>query len=181
MPTIGPIDVASATGTTAETLAAVKKSLGMVPNLFATLAQSPAALQTYFGIKQGLAAGTLTARQHELIALAVAQANGCQYCLSAHTVLNGMLGTTAADMKAARAGRGANPRDDAILSLAREVVEKRGRLAPAQVVAYKSRGLSDADILETVSSVVHNILTNYVNEIAGTEIDFPVIELAQAA
>jgi len=61
------------------------------------------------------------------------------------------------------------------------VVDKRGRLTPAQVAAYKARGLSDADMLEIVASVVHNVLTNYVNELAGTEIDFPVVALAQAA
>lgn len=181
MPAIRPIDVAAATGKTAETLAAVKKSLGKVPNMVATLAQSPAALQTYFGIKQGLTAGSFTTKQHELIALAVAQVNGCQYCLSAHTAINGMLGTKPEEIEAARRGRAANPRDDAIVSLAREVVEKRARLTPEQVAAYKARGLSDADILETVASAVHNILTNYVNDLAGTEIDFPVVELKQAA
>ena len=181
MPAIRPIDVAAATGKTADTLAAVKKSLGVVPNLFATLAQSPAALQTYFGIKEGLALGSFSTRQHELIALAVAQANGCQYCLSAHTAISNMIRTKAEDIAAARHGHASDPRDDAILSLARAIVEKRAKLTPAEVASWKARGLSDADILETVASVVHNILTNYVNELAGTEIDFPVVEVKQAA
>ena len=181
MPIIRPIDPATATGKTADTLAAVKKSLGVVPNLFATLAQSPAALQTYFGIKEALAGARLTTKQQELVALAVAQANGCGYCLSAHTAINGMLGTKAEDIAAARHGRCSDPRDDAILGLAREVVEKRGHLTAAEVAGWKSRGLTDADILETIAVVVHNIFTNYVNEVAHTEIDFPVVELQQAA
>jgi len=181
MPAIRPINVDAATGATADTLATVKKLFGNVPNVFSTLAHSTAALQSYFGIRQALAAGGLSGVQHELIALAVAQANGCQYCLSAHTAIGGMMGAKADEIAAARRGHATDPRNDAILSLAREVVDKRGRLTPAQVAAYKARGLSDADMLEIVASVVHNVLTNYVNELAGTDIDFPVVALAQAA
>ena len=181
MPTIRPIDVAAATGQTAETLAAVKKQLGKVPNLFATLAQSPAALQTYFRIKDALALGAFSAKQQELVALAVAQVNGCGYCLSAHTAINGMMGVKPEAIEAARRGHATDPRDDAIVSLAREVVETRGHLDSQAVAAWKAKGLSDADILETIATVVLNIFTNYVNEIAGTEIDFPVVEVKRAA
>ena len=65
----------------------VKKQLGSVPNLFRVIANSPAALEGYLGLSGALGKGALDARTRERIALAVAESNGCGYCLSAHTYL----------------------------------------------------------------------------------------------
>lgn len=181
MPVIAPLDPASATGATAEALAAAKRKLGRIPNLFTTLARSPAALQAYFKLGEALEAGAFTAKQRELIALSVAEANGCGYCLAAHTAVGGMVGLGPAEMDAARAGRGVDARDEALVALARRIVEARGNLDAAEVAGWKSRGLSDADILETLAVVVLNVLTNYTNHIAGTVIDFPQVPVRKAA
>jgi AhpD family alkylhydroperoxidase len=68
-------------------LQAVKKQLGSVPNLFRVVANSPGALEGYLGLNSGLAKGMLDGRTRERIALAIAEMNGCDYCLAAHSYL----------------------------------------------------------------------------------------------
>lgn len=181
MPAIRPLDVAATTGDTARALAAVKSKLGSVPNLFATLAHAPGALHFYLQGADALGKGAFSAKQRELIALAVADANACGYCLAAHTAIGGLVGLESDEMEAARDGRAANPRDAALVTLARTVVATRGNLPAADLAAARTAGLSDADILETIAVVTLNIFTNYVNHVAGTEIDFPPVAIRKAA
>jgi uncharacterized peroxidase-related enzyme len=181
MPRILPLETARATGETASALAAVKAKLGTVPNLFSTLAHAPAALHFCVQGSEALGQGAFTAKQRELIALVVADANACGYCLAAHTAIGGLLGLKAADMEAARSAQAASARDAALLTLARRIVETRGNLEPTDLDLARSRGLSDADILETVAVVALNIFSNYVNHIAGTEVDFPQVPVKRAA
>lgn len=84
LPLIQPDD---ATGTTAELLAAVQKSMGVTPNMTKAMANSPAVLGAYLEFSGKLAAGALPASTRERLALLVAQENGCDYCLSAHTYI----------------------------------------------------------------------------------------------
>ncbi len=178
---IRPIDVSQATGTTATALAGVKAKLGSVPNLFATLAHSPGALNFYLQGSEALGKGGFTAKQRELIALAVAESNACDYCLAAHTAIGGLVGLKPADIEAARGARAANPRDAALLTLTRRIVELRGNLLQSDHAAARDAGLSDADILEAVAVVALNIFTNYTNHVAGTFIDFPPAAALKAA
>jgi uncharacterized peroxidase-related enzyme len=99
MPYIAPLDIAEADAKTAQTLNAVKTKVGMVPNLFATLARAPAALNAYLQQSEALAGGRLSARQREIVALAVSQENACQYCLSAHTTIGRGAGLSAEEIQ----------------------------------------------------------------------------------
>lgn len=181
MPHINPVDLAAVAGETARALQGVKAKLGAIPNMFATLAHSPAALQFYLKGSEGLGAGGFSAKQRELIALVVAEANGCAYCLSAHAAVGGMVGLEPAEIEAARSTRASNPRDHALVSLARSIVTTRGHPSAPELAAAREKGLSDEDILETIAVVAVNIFTNYLNHIAGTEIDFPRLESRKAA
>ena len=181
MPNIRPIDVAGATGQTAKSLAGIKAKLGTVPNMFATLAHAPGALDFYLQGSDALGRGSFTARQRELIALAVADANACGYCLAAHTAIGGLVGLKPDEMEAAREGRSASPRDAALVALSRRIVATKGNLEAADLSTARSAGLGDADILETIAVVALNIFTNYVNHIAGTEVDFPAVAVRKAA
>ena len=181
MPDIRPLDPSRASPDTAKALAAVKAKLGTVPNLFATLAHAPGALHFYLQGDEALGRGGFTAKQRELIALAVADANACGYCLAAHTALGGLVGLKPEEMEAARDGRAANARDAAIVTLARRIVATRGNLEATDRAAARGAGLGDADILETIAVVAINIFTTYVNHVAGTEIDFPVVAVKRAA
>ena len=180
MPRIQPLDTSQADANITATLDAVKAKLGMVPNLFTTLAHSPVALNSYLQVADILATGRLSAAQRETVALAVSQSNECHYCLSAHSLLAKNAGLNESDIANARAGIAANPLNDAIASLARRISETRGVLSNAEFENYRQAGLDNSLMLEVVTNVIHTILTNYVNHIAETEIDFPVVDLKAA-
>jgi uncharacterized peroxidase-related enzyme len=162
-------------------LEAVRKQLGVVPNLFRVAANSPAALQGYLGMSGALSAGALPAQTHERIALAVAQINGCGYCLSAHTYLGKTLAKLDdAEIAANRRGGSHDPKADAAVRFAAKVASLRGHVSDADVQAVRMAGYEDAQIVEIVQHVALNTWTNYINEVARTEIDFPAVEAAAA-
>ncbi|BBE70795.1 carboxymuconolactone decarboxylase family protein [Oharaeibacter diazotrophicus] len=181
MTRIPAVDPASATGKAGDLLQAVKKKLGVVPNLFRVAAHAPAALEGLLGLSGSLAGGTLSPRTREAVALAVAETNACDYCLSAHTYLGRAAGLSGTDVEAARRGEATDPRLAATLAFAGRLVETRGRVTAADVVAARAAGLDDAALVEVVGHVALNIFTNYLNHVADTEIDFPVVRTGTAA
>jgi uncharacterized peroxidase-related enzyme len=157
-------------------LEAVKKQLGVVPNLFRMVSTSPAALEGYLSLSGALGKGKLPAATRERIALAVAELNGCSYCLSAHTYLGKNLAKLDdAEITANRNGASNDPKADAAVRFAAKVVSERGHLQAKDVESVKQAGYDDGQILEIVLHVALNTWTNYVNEMAQTEIDFPVV------
>ncbi|MFQ2220254.1 carboxymuconolactone decarboxylase family protein [Aeromonas enteropelogenes] len=161
----------------APTLATLQRTLGMVPNLYATLAHSPALLNGFLAFADALGKGRLTAPQRELLALAIGQANDCQYCLSAHTLLAGKAGFSAQEIRAARLGQAADPLDHALLQLATALVNQRGVISDEQLASARAAGVDDELLLEVLGQVVVNTLTNYGNHLAATDIDFPPVTL----
>jgi len=170
MTRIQPIDIETAPTAIQDQLAGVKKLLGGVPNLFRTAAQAPAALDALIALFGATAKGSLPARTREAIALAVAQVDGCDYCLAAHTVLGKGAGLGPDDIAAARSGAGSPA-----AALARALVETRGHVTDDQVAAARAGGLGDRELLEVVANVALNVLTNYLNTLAQTAIDFPAV------
>jgi uncharacterized peroxidase-related enzyme len=163
------------------TLDAVQAKLGVLPNMFRTLAHTPVALDAYMQLSGVTAKGKLNAKQREQIALAVGEANDCGYCIAAHGAIGKLAGLSEAQIMQARNGEADSPRDAAVLTLARRIVETRGHVPTAELDAFKAAGFDDAAILEVLANTVLNIFTNYTNHIAGTEIDFPVVPRAVAA
>jgi uncharacterized peroxidase-related enzyme len=159
------------------TLSQVKASLGMIPNLFATLAHAPVALDGYLSLSKTLSRGRLSARQREIVALAVGQENECQYCLSAHTALAKAAGVSAAEALKARAGDGSDSFEHALASFAKKIVRQRGHVSDEDVENARKMGIDDGLMMEVVANVAANTFTNYANELAGTEIDFPTVEM----
>jgi uncharacterized peroxidase-related enzyme len=178
MPRIAPIETAHADPGVKATLSAVKTKIGMVPNGFSTLAHSPAVLNGYLGFADALGKGVLTAKQREIVALAVAQANECHYCLSAHTLMGKSAGLSSEGIRLAREGKAESAIDAAVASFARRVVETRGQVADADIAAARSAGLDEARIIEVIANVAINALTNYTNNVALTDIDFPKVDVA---
>ena len=180
MPRISPVDIHNTDHNTAETLAAVKRKLGVLPNLLTTLAQSPAALNGYLQLSEAVAGGRLNAQQRELIAIAVAQENACEYCLSAHAAIGKGAGLDPQAISLARSGHSDNIINEAILGFALRVVRTQGGVTDDDLRAIRA-SCNDEMIIEIVINVVLNILTNYVNRVAGTDIDFPRVDLDTAA
>lgn len=162
-------------------LDAVEKQLGIVPNLFRLVGLSPAALEGYLDFN-GALGRTLDAKTRERIAIAIAEANGCDYCLSAHSYFGLNLAKIAHDEIALnRAGRSGDSKADAAVVFARKVLEARGRVSDADLAEVRLAGFSEAQLVEIVAHVAVNVFTNYINNVAQTDIDFPVVRAAQAA
>jgi uncharacterized peroxidase-related enzyme len=177
-----PATIDAAPAASQPLLEAVKKQLGTVPNLFRLVSTSPAALEGYLGLSGALAKGMLPAATRERIALAVAEINGCNYCLSAHTYLGKNLAKLDdAEIAANRAGASNDPKADAAVRFAAKVTRERGHVGEDDVRAVKLAGYSDAQVIEMVLHVALNTWTNYINEIAKTDIDFPAVAARQAA
>jgi uncharacterized peroxidase-related enzyme len=154
----------------------VKAKMGLVPNLTRALANSPAALKGYLDFSGALAGTSLSARQREQLALAVAEVNGCGYCLSAHTLIGGKLGLKEEQVLDARRGMADDARTAALLALAQRLVLERGHLKDADLRAARDAGVTDAELTETIAVVAFNLFTNYLNHVARTPIDFPEVK-----
>lgn len=177
-----PATVETAPAAAQASLNGVKAKLGSVPNLFRLLAVSPAALDGYLGLSGALGKGALDARTRERIALAVAEFNGCGYCTSAHAYIGkNLVGLSDAEIAANRNGSSTDDRAASAVKFAIKVVETRGQVSDADVAAIRLAGYSDAEVIEIVLHVALNTLTNYVNEVADTAIDFPAVKARDAA
>jgi uncharacterized peroxidase-related enzyme len=180
IPTPATIDAAPAASRLL--LEAVKKQLGVAPNLFRMVAHSPAALEGYVSLLGALGKGTLPVATHERIALAIAELNGCDYCLSAHTYLGrNVAKLDDAEMTANRAGTSLEPKAAAAVEFAAKVLRERGHISDADVRAVKVAGYTDGEIIEIVQHVALNTWTNYINNVAATVIDFPVVTARKVA
>lgn len=180
MARINPVDTDTATGTTKTLLNQIHQKLGFVPNMMRTMSVSPAVLGGYLGLSGALAGGQLSPKLREQLALVVGEANGCQYCVSAHSAIGKRLGLAEAELSASRDGLSKDRKVEAALAFARTLVERRGDVTAADVARVREAGWSDPEIAEIVAHVALNVFTNYFNLTAGTEIDFPKIPLGTA-
>jgi uncharacterized peroxidase-related enzyme len=177
-----PASIEDAPAAAQPLLEAIKKQLGSVPNIFRMMANSPAALKGHLGLSETLGHGELPAPTRERIALAVAEINGCDYCLSAHTYLGKNLAKLDdAEITANRSGRSNDLRADAAVHFAALLVEKHGHVSEADIAVVKAAGYSDGALVEIVMHVALNTWTNYLNEAFGTVIDFPRVSQRKAA
>ncbi|MCA0375548.1 MAG: carboxymuconolactone decarboxylase family protein [Gemmatimonadetes bacterium] len=181
MSRIRPVDATTTSPAAAEQLAVTRQMFGSVPNMFATAAQSAPTLAALNAFFAALGKAPLGGAVGEQVAIAVAQANGCGYCLSAHTAIGGMHRVSPANLAAARHGRSDDPTAQAAITLALEIVHTRGRVSDAALARARAAGLDDSAIVEVVGHVALNLFTNYLNNLADTAIDFPVVPLEQAA
>ncbi len=162
-------------------LDAVYKQLGVVPNMFRLIASSPAALQG-FAANNAALTKTLDVKMRERIALAVAQVNGCDYCLSAHSYRGLNLAKISPEEVALnRKGESGDAKADAVVRFAAKTARERGHVGDADIKAVRDAGFSDSQIVEIIAVVAENTFTNLLNVVAETDIDFPVVRAAEAA
>lgn len=178
---IETLNPATTTGKSKELFDAVQKKLGFIPNLIKVFGNSPATLQTYLSLGELTASGNFSNKFREQLALAIAEENSCNYCLSAHTTIGKMNGLTDEQTEASRQGLATDAKIQAGLQFAQSVTKNRGQVSNEELTAAKAAGYNDGDILEIVLNVVSNTLTNYVNHIADTEVDFPSVEAGKFA
>lgn len=176
MPRINPVDYESSEGRPKELLDAVKASLGVVPNMTRTMARS-ATLEGWLGLSGALRKGSIDAANGERIALGVAEANGCAYCLSVHSYVGANVVKLDADeIERARHFESSDPKAAAILAFAEAVVRTKGGVSDRDVEAAQEAGLTAAELGDVVGHVAVNVLTNYFNRAFQVEVDFPLVE-----
>lgn len=178
MQRITAVNSAEATGKTKKLLDGVQAKLGITPNLMKTLASAPAALEGYLNFSSALGTGVLDAKFREQIAIAVAQANSCEYCLSAHAAIGAMVGLTPEQIASSRRSHDQDGNRDAGLRFAQTIVVQRGEVSDAALNDVRKAGFTDGEITEIVANVVVNIFTNYFNHVARTDVDFPLVSVA---
>jgi uncharacterized peroxidase-related enzyme len=175
------IQTESATGKAKELLEAVHAKLKITPNMTRVMANSAAVLQGYLSFSGALAGGMLDPKLREEIALEVGEQNACQYCVSAHTFIGKSVGLSDSEIEAAREANANSPKNAAALRFARQIVASHGRPSDAEFEAVRKAGFSDGEIAEIIAHVALNVFTNYFNNTAGVEVDFPKIALRQHA
>ncbi|PQO30632.1 peroxidase [Blastopirellula marina] len=177
MPRLQPISLEQAEGKQRELLDAAKKKLGKHINIIATMANSPSVLEAYLGFSGAMGHSQLSAKAREAVAMRVGEKNQCQYCVSAHTAIGKMVGYTEEETVKVRQGEAADAKEQAVLDLTDAIAQTKGFISDDQFNAAKAAGLSDEEITEVVGLVALNFFTNFFNHVAGTEVDFPEVEL----
>jgi uncharacterized peroxidase-related enzyme len=157
---------------------AIQAQLGVVPNFLKIFANSPVALKSFLGLYGVAHEGSLEPLTRERIALALAQQNSCEYCLSAHTALGKKAGLSNDEISANRAGTSQDAKAAIAVKLARSLVEHQGEIATAELIEARNAGFTDSDIVEIITHVGLNILTNILGKASRVEIDFPKVTLA---
>ncbi len=181
MSRITVIDNNNATSEQRELLDAMQLQLGMVPNFLKVFANSPAALRAFLGLHGIASEGSLDAPTRERIALALAQQNACEYCVSAHTAIGRKAGLNGAEIEANRAGTSQNSKAAVAVKFAKALAEHNGEVTTAEILEVRNVGYSESDIVEIITHVGLNVLSNIIGKASQVEIDFPKVELKLAS
>jgi uncharacterized peroxidase-related enzyme len=178
---ITSVDPATATGSNKKYFDALQSGLGLIPNMTCAMAQSPAVLEGYVLLNGALGKGSLGRKLSEELALTLAGANHCDYCASAHTVLGKLAGLDETQVSSALKATAEDAKTSAALKFAKVLVEKRGQITDADFQAVRDAGFTEGEVGEIVAHVAINTFTNYFNNVAKTDIDFPKVSVSNAA
>lgn len=179
MTRITSIDPTTAHGRTKELLDATKAQLGRIPNLYGSMAQSPAALDGYLAFRSALGKGVLSIPMRERIALLTAAINDCGYCVSAHTFRGAKVGLSASDLAATQKGQSEDPKNAAALQFVDTLLQQHGLISDEDFTLIKSHGWSDEEIGEMIAHVALNVFSNYYNHVAMPVLDFPATAITR--
>lgn len=160
---------------------AIQGQLGMVPNFLKVFANSPAALRAFLGLHGIAGEGSLDPLTRERIALGLAEQNACEYCVSAHTAIGRKVGLSADEIAANREGSSQDEKAAVAVKFARALAEHNGEVSTSELLAVRNAGYNDAEIVEIITHVGMNVLTNILGKASRVEIDFPKVSLNSAA
>lgn len=150
----------------------LKKGLGMVPNLYATLAHSETALGTYLTLQN--AKSSINGKSREVVNLVVSQVNKCEYCLAAHTVIGGMVGFTPEQIIEIRQGRATfDAKLDVLARLVRNIAIERGHANPELVDEFLAAGWTPGNLVDVMVVIGDKTVTNYLHGTTKVPVDFP--------
>ena len=173
MNTLEPLTIEEANENPQAIFNAVKSKIGMLPNLYATMGVSDKLLGGFLTFTETLKSGEFTSKEYEAIALATSQANGCAYCLSAHTAIGKMSGFTEQDTLEIRDNSIADTKLNALVTLTSELINLNGHPTDTTVDNFFEAGYNKAAFAEVIAIVALTTITNNIYHNGGFEIDFP--------
>ena len=153
---------------------ALQKALGMVPNLYASIAHSDGGLSRYLAFQK--AKTSLTNKEKEAVNLVVSEVNGCVYCLSAHTVLGKMNGFSEEEILDLRSGSSSNPKLEALVALAKNITETKGRASQQYLDAFYNAGYNEGNLVDLILQISDKVAMNYLHNLTKVPVDFPVAQ-----
>ena len=165
-----------AQGRTKELFDAVQQAFGVIPNTAKVMANSPAVLDSFLAFSTAMSEARIGAKLHNQVKLNTSETNSCDYCTSILSAVAPTAGLSADDILAGRTGDSEDRRIKAALAFANDVLEHRGKVSDEQIAAVKAAGFDDGEIVEIVTSVVLGCFTNFLNNVADTELDIPQAE-----
>ena len=176
MQRLNSVDPAKAEGRAQELLETVEQAFGAIPNAARVMASSPAVLESFLGFSQAMGNAAIGEKLHNQVKLSTSEANQCDYCTSLLCAIAPQAGLAAEDILSGRTGSSAERRTDAALKFAAAVLEQSGRVGDDELASVREAGFDDGEIVEIVASVVLGCFTNFLNNVAGTELDIPAVE-----
>lgn len=181
MPLFVPLSTETAPASAKKLLEDTNAQLGRIPNLYASMANSPVALQAYLSFRGALQGGILSPKMREYVALLTAQLNGCAYCVAAHTFRLGKMGESAEVIARVRQASSDDPKTSAALTFIGKMVHQQGKPSADSIIELHEAGWSEAEIGEIVAHIALNVFSNYFNHVGLPPLDFPAVSLEVGA
>ena len=176
MQRLNSVNPQAAQGRAKQLLDTVQRAFGMVPNTARVMANSPAVLESFLAFSTAMGEVRIGSKLHNQLKLTTSETNSCSYCTSILSAIAPAAGLTADDILAGRTASSQDRRAQAALTFAHDVLESRGKVSDRQLAAVRDGGFGDAEIVEIVASVVLGCFTNFLNNVADTELDIPPAE-----
>ena len=158
----------------------MQQAFGVIPNTAKVMANSPAVLDSFLAFSNAMGGARIGTKLHNQVKLTTSETNSCDYCTSILSAVAPSAGLSAADILAGRTGNSEDRRTKAALAFANDVLENRGKVSNQQLAAVQEAGFGDGEIVEIVASVVLGCFTNFLNNVADTELDIPKAEPVEA-
>jgi alkylhydroperoxidase family enzyme len=160
----------------------LQSAFGMIPNILGAMATSPVLLNSLVALFGNVHGGSFTEAQVQIVLLTDAVTNASAWAVAFHTALALKEGIDAVDVQAIREGCLPKESKSAALSLlAKTMIEKRGRLADADVDRFLAAGFGKDHLLEVIAAVAASTITNYTGSITKTPLEAAFRDHAWAA
>ncbi len=172
-PRLNSIEPEAASGKVAAMYGQAKSMMGMVPNLFKGLANSPQALEAYLSLEQLISAGSLNPAEQQLVRMVASVQNGCTYCVAAHTLGLKGAGLSDAEILDVRRGASDDKKLQALIVFTQEILSTKGFVSDDDLSAVRAAGYTDANIADVVVVITQKTLSNYFNHVHDTVLDLP--------
>lgn len=180
MQRLNSVSVESAEGHAKQLFNDVQQAFGVVPNAVKVMANSPAVLESYLVFSQAMGGASLGDKLHNQVKLTTSESNSCEYCASILSAFGREAGMTEEEILSGRTASAEDQRTDAALKFARSVLEHHGKVNNEDLDAVREAGFGDTEIVEIVASVILGCFTNFLNNVADTELDIPRAEPVEA-